>query len=193
MAKKKTEQISVNEFEKVLKEVYTPTVTIDWNGLGIIIKKNLSLVEEAQFVDTCVKACFNDKTGEYVPEGKDFAIRSCILISYTNINLPTNYEKSYDFVYQSGIADVVTQYINPAQFDAITRAINDKIAYTIRDGKFSAEHRRSEFYELLTDLVRKVAEYAPDIGPEELQAMIKTLSSGKIDEDKLVKAYMENK
>ena len=37
----KIKRITVNAFEKAMKEKYTPTDAFDWNGIEGIVKKNL--------------------------------------------------------------------------------------------------------------------------------------------------------
>ena len=75
MAKKKIQKISVNAMDEIMKRFDT-VETIEWNGLQVVIKKNLSLEEMMTFANSVVKSCFDQASGAYMPEVKDFAIRA---------------------------------------------------------------------------------------------------------------------
>ena len=95
----KTKKISVNAFQKVMKETYSPTYTFDWNGIEVTVNKTLSLKDMLEFVDDVVKSCFTEETNRYLPEVKDFVIRVCILEKYANFTMPQNVENQYELVY----------------------------------------------------------------------------------------------
>ncbi len=189
----KIKMISINAFEKAIDKTYEPTTTVNWNGLDIVIKKHLCLAEVAKFVDTCCKACFDAETHEYAPEAKDFAIRSCVMSFYTNITMPTNLERQYELIYHSMIMDVITPNIDNAQFKAIINAVEDKIAYHAELNEKLVQQQIESFQNTVKKFEKQMAEMFNGIKIDDMKNIMGALSNNKLDEEKLVEAYMKNK
>lgn len=129
MAKKTNEptQITVSQLRNVHKDTYQPTKTIGWNGLKVVIKKQLSLGEMVGFVKCVVDTCFNAQQGTYFPEIKNHAIKMMTLQNYANFNMPKKASEQYALVNQTDAFDVVKQNIDGEQFDTIVNAIDQRI------------------------------------------------------------------
>ena len=125
----KIKKISINAFEEAVNSQYNPTEVVEWRGLKIVVKHALSLKENLTFVDSVVKSCFGKEDGAYMPEVKDFAVRSCIIEHYTNITLPSNLDKRYELLYGSDLLEAIMPNINQLQFNALMRAIESKTEY----------------------------------------------------------------
>lgn len=189
----KSKRISVAAMDEIMKR-YQETEAVQWNGLDVIIKKNLSMDDMLNFVDSVVNSCFDAQTGEYRPEAKDFAMRVNILTRYTNFALPEkNVEHQYEIAVLSGAVDMVLNYINAAQFYEMGRAIDAKI-----------EHRASANIHALTkkfdDVVTAFQKLQADIGKQfagisddELATLVKAVSNGTFSEEALVKEYLKQK
>ena len=111
MAKKES-RISINKLESVVKE---NVVSIPMNGaedVTITIRRTLPLKDMMQFVENVVSSCVNAQAASYTPEIKEFVIRSEILTTYANFNLPSNVEKQYELVYGTDVVVQVMEYIN---------------------------------------------------------------------------------
>ena len=190
---KKNDMISIRKFEEVFKTVRQDELKDDWNGLEITIKKNITLAEMAKFVDTVTKACFAKESGEYYPEGKDFAIRTCVIAFYTNISLPSNIEKIYEFIYKSDISNFVINRISPMQFDAIIKAIDEKVQHT---AAMRAEYLNAQIRDVgntFETLGEQFKDLLGDISKEDLTNMVGAISADGIDENKLMSALLNAK
>ena len=144
MAKKKTQKISVNTMDEIMKRCQN-TEVVEWNGLQVVIKKTLTLEEMLCFANSVVKSCFDQGDGSYLPEVKDFAIRSNIMERYANFALPSNLDKQYDMVIRSGAVEMIMNYINFSQFSELMKAIDAKIQNTAdahRCDRFTKEAER---------------------------------------------------
>ena len=82
------------------------------------------------FTNSVVKSCFDQADGSYLPEVKDFAIRSNIMERYANFTLPNNLEKQYDMVIRSGAVEMIMNYVNFSQFSELMKAIDAKVQNT---------------------------------------------------------------
>ena len=186
---KKTKKISVNAFEKVMNDTYIPVKVVEWNGLEITIQKTLPLSDMLSFIENVVKSCFRGDSGEYEPAAKDFAIRTMILEKYANFAMPQNLGHQYDLLYCTDACETVLKHINTAQFEEIFSAIDDKIDYMKQANIFAFKKQMNSFTAALENFEEQMSQF----DTEDIGKLMGTLSGSKIDEDKLVKAYIENK
>lgn len=189
----KIKKISITAFEKAVGEIYEPATTVEWNGLVLVIKRHLSLAEAVEFVNVCTKACFGAEDASYAPEAKDMAIRSCIVAFYTNITLPENVAKQYELIYHSMVLDTIMPNIDQTQLKAIVNAIDDKVDHIASANVELVNKRMEELNNALDGAQKQMSELFKDVNTEEVKNVIEALSTGKIDEEKLVKAYLSNK
>lgn len=187
----KIKKISINAMDKVIKDTYTPTTTIKWNDLEIIIKRVLTFTDVLEFVDNVTKTCFTRDTETYMPEVKDFAIKSNILEKYTNLTLPNNIEHRYEIIYHTDIIETVLNYINNQQFSEMTTSIDAKIKNLNQANIERINKQMSDLntaFENLQDFIEKALN---SINIDDASNLIDTILHENLDEAKLVEAYLE--
>lgn len=189
----KIKKITVTAFEKATKDAYEPNVNVEWNGLTLVIKRHLNLAEVAKFVDVCVKACFNLDDASYAPEAKDLAIRSCIVAFYTNVALPKNIAKQYELIYHSMILDAIMPNIDHVQLNAVIKAIDDKVEHLAAANIELVNKQMNDLYGALDAVQQQMSDMLSGVNADDIKSVINAISSGNIDEEKLVKAYMSAK
>ena len=187
----KPKKISVNAIEKVMKGTHVPSVTAEWNGLEVFIANTIPLNAMMQFVQDVYGGCFMVDTGEYVPEVKDFLIRSSVIEKYTNISLPSNISKRYDILYRTDIYSFVLNYINGDQIDHMFDAIDRRIECAVSANVSGITRQVSNLYSSLEDLEKKTEQLFSGLGEDDIRNITQALGSGNIDEDKLVEAYIK--
>ena len=188
MATKKIKKISINELERcVLTEPNERY--IDWKGNQILVKNHLSLTEMANFVDNVVKSCFSDD-GEYYPEIRDFAFKAALLEFYSNFALPQNPEKRYELVILCDASDLIYKEINRQQLDSIIYSIDEKIEYIKRSNIEAVNKQISEVFTIVDTLQNQFESLFNGINNNDLTQIAQSLNNGKIDEEKLMNAYM---
>lgn len=122
-------KVSVAAIEQAMKEQFNNDAkTVQWCGVEIEYKEVLSMVEMKAFVDGVVEACF-DGEGDYIPEFKDWLIRTNTVQLYTNVRMPQNIEKQYDILYQTDLYEQIVGMVYHKQYEDIMKAIDDKLAY----------------------------------------------------------------
>lgn len=185
----KTKKISINAMDKIMKENYTSTETFDWCGIEVTVKKTLAFKEVLEFVDSVTKSCFSSVDGAYLPEVKDFAVKTCILEKYANFTLPNNIEHKYELIYQTNAIEEVLHRINARQFNEIMCAINDKINHIAQANIESINKQMAELYTAFDNLQTQLESAFSGINPEDFTKFIGALGDGGIDEAKLVEAF----
>lgn len=189
MAKKKIKRISVNAMDEILNE-YETTESIEWKGLDVAITKNLSLEDMLAFADSVVKSCFDQSTGAYMPEVKDFAIRINVMERYANFTMPSKAERQYDVVMRSGAYEMILEHINMAQFYELMHAIDAKLQ-NAADANVQMVFR--QFNDVVTSfesLQEKVGSLFAGVDAADIGKLINAMSEHGVSEEKVVQAYM---
>ena len=190
----KTEKkVSVNMFEKIMKEHFTPVVTVRWHEAELTVKRSLSLVEMLKFAQSVAESCF-DETRGFVPELADFVVRSNILEMYGNFRLPEELEKRYELLYNTDAVETVTANVNRQQLQELVDAIDRKIRYLCdtRVNELSARFR--EIAQAMEAMSKSAGEVFEGVTADDLKKLIGAVGeNGKIDEERIVKAVLEQK
>lgn len=190
----KTKKIAINALEKCVKEaVGEPVVTKEWRGINVGIKIRLSLAEMMTFVDGVVKMCFTEDGTQYTPEVLDFAIRNNVLEMYANFSLPSNVEKRYELVYGCDVYNTIMETIDRSQFDAMLRAIDEKIEHIAESNIEAITKQINELYASLNNLQERLSAAFDGIDSDTITSLVKAMTDGKFDEEKLVRTYLDVK
>lgn len=190
----KIKKISINALEKCVKEaVGEPIVTKEWRGINVNIKVRLSLKEMMTFVSSVVKTCFTETDNQYTPEVLDFAIRSSVLEMYANFTLPANVEKQYELLYGCDVYSTILDTIDRSQFDAMLRAIDEKIAHIAASNIEAVTRQVNDVYASLNALEERLSSVFQGIDKDSIVRLVGAMADGKFDEGKLVQAYLETK
>lgn len=189
----KAKAVSINAFDKIEKDTYKGTESFEWHGVEVVVKKTLSIKEVLEFVNDVVKTCFSADDGSYIPEVKDFAVKSCILEKYANFSLPTNIEHKYDLIYHTDAIDEVLRRVNGQQFNEIIASINAKISHLASANIEAINKQMNELYTAFDNLQKQLETVFAGIDPSDLTKLVGALGDKGIDEEKIVKAYINQK
>lgn len=190
MAKKKVQKISVNAMDIIMKQ-YETVETIEWNGLQVVIKKDLSLEEMMTFANSVVKSCFDQASGAYMPEIKDFAIRANVLDMYTNFTLPKDLGKQYDMVVQSGAVEMVLNHINHMQFNELVKAIDSKLQNTADANIQAYITKLDNVTTAFSDMQTKMENLFSGVDNEDISKLVGAIANGDNTEEGIVKSYLK--
>lgn len=188
----KIKKISINALEKSIGDI-NQYVTTEWHGLEIIIKKRLTLKEMMLFVDSVVKVCFTSDDNTYMPEIKDFAIRSNILEMYSNLTLPLDIAKKYNIIYDCDLVEIILENINRVQFGKMIEAIDEKIEHLANSNIKAITTQMNELYSSLAGMENKMKEIFGVLDKKDIDALLSAITNNKLDESKLMAAYIQQK
>ncbi len=186
---KEIKKVSVNAFEKAMNDNYVPYAEIEWNGITITVKRNLSFGEMMEFVESVVQLCFANDTDRYIPEVKDFAIKTLVLEKYTNINMPQNIEKRYEFVSFTDVVQAVLSNVDKMQFNEIVRAIDTKLEYMSNANIEAVNRQVTVLYTTLQELKSQFSEMFSGLDSDSVTKLVNAITDNQLDEEKLMKAY----
>lgn len=187
MANNNDNLVSYDSFRSAALADMEPPTTVQWNGIEVVIKKNLSLIEALAFVDNVVTVAFN-ANGEYLPERVDAAVLICTLGLYTNIDTNNDIELMYDLINGSSIFDLVMDNIDRRQFDRIIGATNKKIDNLINTNIQAIAKQVNDLSTAFESIETNIETLFNGIKAEDINGIINALSSGEFNEKKLVEA-----
>ena len=189
MAQKKTNKVSVATIEKVMKERFAgEPKTFDWYGVEIEHKENIPMEYAVTFVNNVVDTCF-DKDGNYIPEFKDFLIRSFTVQMYSNVRLPQDLKKQYDILYNSDLYNVLIQHVDIVQYDTLLMAIDEKLEY----------RRNADVMTMrmtLNNLIAQFQNFGEQLNQveiEDVKNIAEAINGVDLDEEKFVDAILNRK
>ena len=189
----KTEKkVSIALFDKIAKEHFQNEATIQWHEAEVRVKRTLSLKEMLSFVDEVVGSCFHDELG-YMPEVKDFAIKSNILTRYDNFSVPDNLEHRYQMVYGTDAVDAVCAVIDTTQLQEIVNSINDKIRFLCDSKANLIQERINAVLETMEEMSNSTKDIFGGLSQDDLAALMSAITEHGLDEKKIVEAYLEQK
>lgn len=189
----KTEKkVSIALFDKIAKEHFDNEVTIQWHEAEVKVRRSLPLMDVLAFVDDVVESCFHEQHG-FMPEVKDFVIKSNILSRYANFTLPDNLEHRHQMVYCTDAVDAVYKVINTAQLQEIMDAIEDKIQFNCDTRAAEVQKRIEQAADAIEKLLNSTGALFSGITQDDLKALTGAITNGGLDEQKIVKAYMEQR
>lgn len=188
----KVKNISINAMDKIAKENYRRTIIKDWNGHELVVKRLLPLNGVLEFARKVAASCFAQDTNEYLPEVRDFAIRSTVVEMYANINLPDNLEHQYELLYMTDIFDVVFAEIDKTQFNALVDAIDDKIAITAEANIQMLQSKIDDAAHSVSAIVEQVSSMFDGISNDDIKKLVDAVGQNGIDEEKIIRLITGN-
>lgn len=189
---KAEKKVSIALFDKIAKEHFKNEDTIQWHEAEVRVKRTLSLTEMLSFVDDVVGSCFHDKLG-YMPEVKDFAIKSNILTRYANFSMPDNLEHRYQMVYGTDAVDAVCEAIDTTQLQEIVNSINSKIHFLCDSKANLIQERINSVLETMEEMRDNTKDIFSGLSQDDLKALMGAITEHGLSEQKIVEAYMEQK
>jgi len=191
-SKEKVKKVSINALEKCVEESAPSIVNVEWRGIEVTITRRLSLSDMMKFVDGVTNLCFSDD-GTYMPEIKDFATRCNVLEMYANFTLPSNIEKRYELVYACDVYATIMGSIDRTQFEVMLAAIDDKIDNRAQANVEAINRQMNELYAAFENLESRLSAVFDGIDGDTMKQLIGAMSNGKLDEQKLMDAYLDAK
>ena len=155
---KKGNIISVNKLESVMRMDTTTIPMPGVEGVDIVVRHRLPLIEMMMFVDSIVTACVDDETGEYHPELFELASKECVLTMYANFRLPKDIEKMYDLLYNTDMVELVLDHVDEEQYRDIRVSAQKQIRHKLKVLESTAATRVNELVSYVQETIEKINE-----------------------------------
>ncbi|CCY68616.1 putative uncharacterized protein [Clostridium sp. CAG:678] len=182
----------VSNLLKTINGEYSNTVKKTWQGMTFEIKRVLSFAEMTEFIDSVMSLCFSDSY-LYLPEVRDFAINSCIIDYYTNIDIVDDVNIRYNTIYCTNLIEQIKKEINTNQLDNILDALDEKIDYRVSTNIDAILSQVDNIVQTLENFAQKAQDSFKDLTPDDIKGFVSSINSGALDEEKIVKAYFDSR
>jgi hypothetical protein len=113
--------------------------------VNILIKHSISLKEVSDFVEAVSDNCFED--GEYKPVYKNMYIARALIIYFTDLAMPEDFDDVYKVINETSLIDLIKMYMSETQLYDILQAIDATIEF-----KKQQILKNSEFENMMVDL-----------------------------------------
>lgn len=129
---KKTNKVSVNQFEKAIvkPDIQIIDIGVD-EKIEVEVKRKLNLDEMLTFVSEVVSFCIDAGDETYIPEAYRFAIRVAVINGYSNLTMPSNIDKQYELAYYTSAFNQIMSVIDREQFTDIIDAVDMKLNHKL--------------------------------------------------------------
>lgn len=163
---------------------------LNWREQEILIRRTISYDEMSVFVKTVVNACFDEETGAYEPQNRDFMYKYGEILFFTNVELPKETGEAYDIVYALNLNDIIEEHADIHQIADIQNAISEAIEYRLEQNLDSLKAELRKF----KDVFMALGETMSSIDPEDIRVAMKAIADhGKLDEGAIVRALFPKK
>lgn len=189
----KRKRVSINALEKVMKSTYTPEEVITWHDIEVTITKTLPLKDVIGMVNDVVESCFALEDGDFLPEIRDFAIKSAVLEKYANFTMPSNTSAQYDLVYRTDAFAAVCAHINIEQFNEICLAVDRKLQYKTDSNVEAINRQMQTLFDSFEDIEKNLSSLFEGMNNESMAKLVDAIANGQLDEEKLMKSYFDEK
>lgn len=129
------------------------------NQVEVIVKKKLTLFERADMVNSIVSMVWSqDENGTemYAPYLRKFAYDFNILNYFTNIQLPDDMDKIWEFVDNADIAGMVIDFVGGGYIENIIREANEAIEY--RKAEILKRSKLDNIFDSLSGIMKAVGD-----------------------------------
>lgn len=187
MSENKT--ITSEQILKAAADYISLSEPLDWNGVEILVKKNLSLFDVDDFVDAVVNSCF-DENGEYNPELRDFATRSMTILFYTNCDLPEDLSIQHTLLFNSTLYFDVLRHIDGSQFEKMIDAISEKINYRLNTNIKAFENKIKLLFDQIEEFSNSMSVLFDGVENKDVTSLFNAVADSAFNlDDTTLKVY----
>jgi hypothetical protein len=104
------------------KSIENRVKRVKWMNYEFSVRYSIGFSEYVKLIQKVVADCQNDN-GEIAIELIDFSLRSNIIATYANIELPDNLDEVFRIVYASGLYELVENAVNLSQIKSIETTV----------------------------------------------------------------------
>ena len=192
VAETKADNANVEVLNSLLKELEPKVVQKEWNGITINIKDKLTNVDAIRFTKVVTDLCFAE-SGEYLPEVFEYAYNYAVVSFYSDILLPNTIEDQYKILMFTDLVQEILNCVDSKQFESIFDATNEKIDFKVKTEIDAVKKQAEDMIHAVDSLLTKFNDTFGEFNDKEIKGLVKALSSGKIDEKKIMDAYLDTK
>lgn len=155
--------------------------------LAFKVKEYLTLDEAIAFVESATEAYFPQ--GNYSPIVGDIATAILTVETYTNLELPEDISEKYAVISAECLIPTIEINVNLNQYNNLVSNIRASVEERKRIAERDIEKELDKISLLFENIANSTQDIMNGFDIKDVKALLSASSDGKIDEEKLVKAY----
>lgn len=172
----------IDEYKKAVS-----SEDIGYSPLEFKVKEYLTLDEAISFVESAVDAYFPQ--GNYSPLVGDIATAILTVETYTNLELPESVSEKYAVISTESLIPIIEINANANQYNCLINNIKASVEERKRMAERDIEKELDKISLLFENIANSTQDIMNGFDIKDVKALLSASSDGKIDEEKLVKAY----
>lgn len=165
---------------------------IECNGVKVKVLYTVGVTGVFNIVKRVSELIYG-KDGEFRPEIIEALTKAFIIGEYTDVDISDDIETMFSLVYGTDLYNLVSGKINQSELSMIERAVKSSVDHAIRIESNTVNAKCYEMLVQLSDMYDQLCAIFDSVKNEDVKKVLSALSNGKIDEEKLMKAYLKNK
>lgn len=188
----KTDDTKTKAVESLLTTLEPKVNVVEWNGITFNVRDRITNVEAIHFTKVISDLCFSEN-GEYLPEVFEYAVSFATASFFSDFPLPTGLEEQYKLFTFTDLIQEILNRVDSKQYEAIFDATKEKIDYRLKTEVDAVKKQAEEMIASVDTLLTKLNDTFGEFDNKEIKGLVKALSTGKIDEKKIMDAYLKAK
>jgi len=184
-------KIPFETIRNILDERIAEVDSFDFYGTEITVKRMIPFDAYCTAIDRIIDSCYDSESGEYLPELRELSTRMVIMAYYTNLELPEDMNELERMMFCGELMAHIYDLINPVQLRELHQALSKRCE--IRN-EANRRYFDSELYKVIDGvnaMSSEIRSFFGGISDKEMKRLAKALTSGKINEEKLVDAVIK--
>jgi len=184
-------KIPFETIRNILDERIAEVDSFDFYGTEITVKRMIPFDAYCTAIDRIIDSCYDSESGEYLPELRELSTRMVIMAYYTNLELPEDMNELERMMFCGELMAHIYDLINPVQLRELHQAVSKRCE--IRN-EANRRYFDSELYKVIDGvnaMSSEIRSFFGGISDKEMKRLAKALTSGKINEEKLVDAVIK--
>lgn len=154
---------------------------------GFKIKEFLTLDEAITFVEAATESYFPQ--GDYSEFVGDVATAILAVETYTNLELPEDVSEKYAVILAKHLVPIIERNVNYEQYYSLVDSIDENVKERRRLSERNIEKELDKISLLFENIAGNTEDIMNSLDVNDVKTLLSATSEGKIDEEKLVKAY----
>lgn len=186
------EKIPFETIREILDERIAKETTVDFYGIEIKVKYMITHEQYDNAIGQIMNCCYDDASGEYLPELRELATRTVIVAYYTNLELPDDVDDlNYLLFASDDLMDGIYSAINRTQLQELHRAVAKRCEVRNEANRKFFENEIKEVTDGIESMASGIQGLFDGVSSDDMRQLVKVLGEGRIDEEKLVNAVVK--
>lgn len=185
------QKITFETIRNTLDERIADTNSFDFYGMEITVKRMIPFDAYCAAIEHIIDCCYDSESGEYLPELRELSTRMVITAYYTNLELPEDMNDLERMMFCEELIGQIYDLINPVQLRELHHAVSKRCEIRNEANRRYFDSELQKVTDGIDAMASGIRSFFDGISDKDMKKLAKALTSGRIDEEKLVAAVIK--